>query len=556
LKRSIFAPRRRTRILLTVGVLPAILTVVGASPAVASPPPGIITTIAGTGTAGYNGDNQPAVDAELYFPAGVAVDASGNVFIADTVNWRVREISASSGLISTVAGDGLPGYNGDGELATMAKLTHVNGIALDSTGDIFLSDGDNHRVRTVDAATGLITTVAGTGGYVYNGDDQPAVDATLGNPAGLAVDSAGDIFIADQAQQRVREVHASTGLITTVAGTGTGMYLGEGGYNGDNRLATTAQLDYPSGVAVDSAGDVFIAGSGDNRVREVHASTGLITTVAGTGTGGYNGDNQLATSAELWGPTGLALDNKGDLYISDEFNGLIREVNLSTGMITSVAGDIAEAGQGYAGYTGDNVPATTTFLSDASGVAVDGNGDVFIADSANNRIREIGGPDDDLALTDDPSDITTDATSPSGAVVTYPAPTVSDPDDTTVPTATCTPPSGTTFPIGTTAVTCTVSNPDDSNSPVTASFTVTVSGAADQLADLNQAVQGVGPGTSLRDKVNQAQTDLASGDGPDTCSTLTAFMNEVQAQSGAHVAPSTANQFVIDAQRIQTVLGC
>ena len=549
--------RRKTRILLAVGVLAAILTIAGASPAGASAPqPGIITTIAGTGTAGYNGDNQPAVDAELFFPAGVAVDAGGNVFIADTVNWRVREISASSGLISTVAGNGHPGYSGDGELATMAELTHVNGIALDSAGDIFLSDGDNHRVRKVAATTGLITTVAGTGGYVYNGDDQPAVDATLGNPEGLAVDSAGDVFIADPGQQRVREVHASTGLITTVAGTGTGMFLGEGGYNGDNRPATTAQLNDPSGVVVDSAGNVFIADSGNNRVREVHASTGLITTVAGTGTAGYNGDNQFAARAELWGPTGLAFDNKGDLYIADAFNGLIREVNLSTGMITSVAGDVAEAGQGFAGYTGDNVPATTTFLSIPSGVAVDGKGDVFIADSANNRIREVGGLDDDLALTGVPSDTTTDATSPSGVVVTYPALTVSDPDDTTVPTATCTSPSGFTFPIGITAVTCTVSDPDDSNSPVTASFTVTVTGAAGQLDDLYQAVQRVGTGTSLADTVAVARSDLGSGDTADACGALTGFIHEVEAQSGKHIAAATAATLIGDAQRIQAVLGC
>lgn len=486
--------RRKTRILLAVGVLAAILTIAGASPAGASAPqPGIITTIAGTGTAGYNGDNQPAVDAELFFPAGVAVDAGGNVFIADTVNWRVREISASSGLISTVAGNGHPGYSGDGELATMAELTHVNGIALDSAGDIFLSDGDNHRVRKVAATTGLITTVAGTGGYVYNGDDQPAVDATLGNPEGLAVDSAGDVFIADPGQQRVREVHASTGLITTVAGTGTA---------------------------------------------------------------GYNGDNQFAARAELWGPTGLAFDNKGDLYIADAFNGLIREVNLSTGMITSVAGDVAEAGQGFAGYTGDNVPATTTFLSIPSGVAVDGKGDVFIADSANNRIREVGGLDDDLALTGVPSDTTTDATSPSGVVVTYPALTVSDPDDTTVPTATCTSPSGFTFPIGITAVTCTVSDPDDSNSPVTASFTVTVTGAAGQLDDLYQAVQRVGTGTSLADTVAVARSDLGSGDTADACGALTGFIHEVEAQSGKHIAAATAATLIGDAQRIQAVLGC
>ena len=265
-------------------------------------PSSIIQTVAGTGVAGYNGDGIAATSAELNNPYGVAVDAQGDLFIADLQNNVVREVNAVTHLITTVAGTGVAGYNGDGIPATSAELDDPIAVAVDAKGDLFIADDSNSRVREVSAATGLISTVAGTGGFGYNGDGISATSAELNFPVAVAVDSAGNLYISDFENQRVREVSAATGLISTVAGTGVA------GYNGDGIAATSAELNFPSGLAVDAAGDLFISDSHNNLVREVNAGTGLISTVAGTGTAGYNGDGIAATSAELNSPAGLAVD--------------------------------------------------------------------------------------------------------------------------------------------------------------------------------------------------------------------------------------------------------
>ncbi len=252
---------------------------------------GCVTTVAGNGSSGFNGDNQPATAAQLNSPVGVAVDGGGNVFIADSYNNRVRRVDAVTGQITTVAGTGVSGFNGDNQPATAAQLNYPSGVAVDGGGNLFIGDLVNHRVRRVDAVTDQITTVAGTGLAGFNGDNQPASAAQLSSPAGVAVDDRGNVFIADFSNERLRRVDAVSGLITTVAGTGPGV----AGFNGDNQPASAAQLSQPLGVAVDGGGNVFIADTGNARVRRVDAVSGLITTVAGTGILGFNGDNQLVT---------------------------------------------------------------------------------------------------------------------------------------------------------------------------------------------------------------------------------------------------------------------
>jgi sugar lactone lactonase YvrE len=332
---------------------------------------GTITTVAGGGFSGL-GDGGPATSAQLFRPSGVALDAAGNLFIADTYNNRIRKVSAS-GVITTVAGTGTSGYSGDGGPATSAKLYNPWGVAVDGAGNLFIADTLNHCIREV-SVSGVITTVAGTGTYGYDGDGGAATSAQLWFPQGVAVDAAGNLFIADTYNNRIREVSAS-GVITTVAGTGTS------GYSGDGGPATSAQLAHPSGVAVDGAGNLFIVDTDNHRIRKV-STLGVITTVAGNGSLGYSGDNGPATSANLYFPSGVAVDGAGNLFIADTYTNRIREVSVS-GVITTVAGT------GTEGYSGDGGAATSAQLWFPQGVAVDAAGNLFIADTYNNRIRKV-----------------------------------------------------------------------------------------------------------------------------------------------------------------------
>jgi sugar lactone lactonase YvrE len=290
-----------------------------ALPAGAQQALGTIATVAGTGTAGSGGDTQQATAAQLGHPHGVAVDSAGNLYIADLSNNRVRKV-APNGTITTVAGTGTPGDSGDGGPATSAQLNNPSGVAVDSDGNLYIADYRSHRVRKVEPG-GTITTVAGTGTSGYGGDGGPATAAQLAFPGGVAVDGDGNLYIADIFNSRVRKV-APGGTITTVAGTG------DFAYNGDNQPATAAQLNRPYGVAVDGAGNLYIADTSNQRVRKV-APGGTITTVAGTGTAGYNDDNQQATAAQLNNPHGVAVDGAGNLYIADTINNRVRRVQLA-----------------------------------------------------------------------------------------------------------------------------------------------------------------------------------------------------------------------------------
>ena len=338
-----------------------------------------IETVAGSGSSLGDGDNGAAVAALLDNPSGVALDGAGNLYIA--TGHRIRKVDAA-GVISTVAGDGTQGGGGDGGPAVAAQLSSPAGVALDGAGNLYIADERNHRIRKVDAA-GVISTVAGDGtqggGYGgFGGDGGPATAAQLNFPQGVALDGAGNLYIADYWNQRIRKVDAA-GVISTVAGDGTSDYGGDGG---DGGPATAAQLNFPQGVALDGAGNLYIATG--HRIRKVDAA-GVISTVAGDGTrgsGGYGGDGGPAVAALLSGPYGVALDGAGNLYIADRDNHRIRKVD-SAGVISTVAG------AGTYGFGGDGGPAVAAQLDTPYGVAVDGAGNLYIADRNNHRIRKV-----------------------------------------------------------------------------------------------------------------------------------------------------------------------
>ena len=338
---------------------------------------GVITTVAGDGTQGYFGDGGPAVAARLYQPYGMAPDGAGNLYIADRGNHRIRKVDAA-GMISTVAGGGL---GGDGGAAVAAQLNRPTDVALDAAGNLYIADAGNRRIRKVDAA-GVITTVAGDGRRGSDGDGGPAVEAQLSSPYGVALDAAGNLYFSDSGYRpsdvshrpRIRKVDAA-GVITTVAGDGTA------GFSGDGGAAAAARLSFPYGVALDAAGNLYIADRGNSRIRMVDTA-GVITTVAGDGTRGFGGDGGPAVEARLFSPYGVALDAAGNLYIADTWNHRIRKVD-AAGVITTVAGD------GMRGSDGDGGPATAARLGFPTGVALDAAGNLYIADQNDNSIRKV-----------------------------------------------------------------------------------------------------------------------------------------------------------------------
>jgi sugar lactone lactonase YvrE len=419
---------------------------------------GVITTVAGNGTAGFSGDNGPATSAQLNGPSNLAIDSDGALYIADSGNQRIRKVS--NGIITAIAGNGTAGFSGDSGPATSAQLNAPTGIAIDSAGNLYIADTNNHRVRVlnlrilspvpcsfgvtpavvqsvaaggtlalnlqtdapcswtisnlpdwitisgaasgagpgtvtvvVNANTGpprtetisiggvsvtvnqvgayIIETVAGASSPGFSGDGGPATNARIQTPGAVALDGAGNLYIADTGNQRIRLV--SNGVINTIAGTGTA------GFSGDGGLATDAQLNGPGGITVDAAGNLYIPESSNNRIRMV--SNGVIATIAGNGTPGYSGDQDIATGAQLNSPAGSAVDSSGNLYFADRRNHCVRMV--SNGVITTVAGT------GVAGFSGDNGPATSARLYDPTGVALDGAGNLYIAEFSGDRVRKV-----------------------------------------------------------------------------------------------------------------------------------------------------------------------
>jgi len=318
-----------------------------------------MTTVAGDGTYGYFGDGNQATNAELYGPDGVVVDASGNLFIADEYNSRVRKV-ATNGIITTVAGNGVYGYSGDGGAATNAEFYNPHGIAVDLIGNLFVADGQ--VIRKI-GTNGIIATVAGYGSIAGDsGDGGAATYAQLFAPQDVAVDATGNLFIADTHNYRIREVKTN-GIINTVAGGGISS-LGDGG------AATNAELNWPYSVTVDATGNIFIADYGNYRIRKVDTN-GIITTVAGNGTSGYSGDGGAATNAELGSPYSVTVDATGNMFIADYSNYRIRKVD-TNGIISTVVG------YGIGGY-----------LSHPSSVVLDVKNNLFIADQGNSLIRKV-----------------------------------------------------------------------------------------------------------------------------------------------------------------------
>jgi len=336
--------------------------------------PGIINTVAGNGGWIYTEDGVAATSATLYLPSGVAVDAAGNLYIADSSNNRIRRVDAVSGLISTVAGNGNPGFAGDNGLATSAEIDNPSALALDGAGNLYIADSNNDVIRMVNAATGIITTIAGVGGQQgRSGDGAAAVLALLNTPEGLAFDAAGNLYIADNGNNIVRVVNSS-GIISTFAGNGIA------GYNADGESATAAKLNSPWGLAT-AGNDVYIADLNNCRIRKV--SGGIISTVAGTGQCGADGDGQPAIQAELNYPAGVTVDVGGNLYIADSGNNLVRKVNAVTGNIGTIAGTGSQT------LGGDGGPANQAPIYGPYAIALDGMGNLYIADVFHNRIREV-----------------------------------------------------------------------------------------------------------------------------------------------------------------------
>ena len=335
---------------------------------------GIIRTIAGTGAVGYSGDGGPASAATLDHPAGGVMDAAGNYFFAEYGSHVIRKIT-TSGIISTVVGTGTPGFSGDGGPATAAQLNTPYRLDIDVAGNLYIADCFNQRIRKVNTS-GIISTVAGNGTPGFAGDGSAATLAELWNPVAVKVDATGNMYISDNQNQRIRKVNAA-GMITTLAGTGSV------GYSGDGGPATAAQLNYPGYVGMDATGNVCFS-DGEYCIRKI-APSGVITTIAGTGTPGYSGDGGPATAA-LMKPDDLAFDAIGNLYFA-EFNGQhVRKINVS-GIVSTIAGD------GTAGYFGDGGPATNAEINMPDGLFVDRAGRIWIADALNERIRVIGTQD-------------------------------------------------------------------------------------------------------------------------------------------------------------------
>ncbi len=326
---------------------------------------------ASTGTGGYTGDNGYAVSAELNSCTGVTFDGAGNVYIADRGNNAVRKVN-TLGVITTIAGTGTAGYSGDNGPAISATLSAPYSVAIDGAGNVYVADGGNNVIRRINSGGG-ISTYAGTGSAGYSGDGFAASTAQLNNPEGISLDNYGNLYIADAGNHVIREVY-STGQINTIAGTG-----GSFGYSGDHGPANAAQLHSPSAVAIDIYGNVYIADRNNNAIRKID-NAGDITTIAGNGFVGSGGDNGPAASAQLHSPSGISIYGFGNIYISDEGNNVIRKID-TAGTITKFAGSYLN------GYSGNGGLAVNAEMSTPSGLAVDGLERVYIADYDNNVVR-------------------------------------------------------------------------------------------------------------------------------------------------------------------------
>ena len=333
-----------------------------------------INTVAGNGTAAYTGDGGTALLASFNGMEGMAVDGAGNIYLADKNNHVIRKI-ANTGVVSTFAGTGVAGFSGNGGAATLAKLNQPSAVATDGAGNVYIADKGNNVVRVVDAS-GIIRKYAGNGIEGYSGDNDTAHLGTLSVPTALHVDGAGNLYIAEGGSHVIRKVDAGTHIMHTVAGTG-GF-----GFSGDGGAATAASFNTPSGVAVDAAGNIYIADALNHRVRKVDAATGIVNTFAGTGTPGNSGNAGPATAANMSYPVSVALDVAGNMYVAERGFHNVRMVN-NSGTISPVAGSSTP------GYSGDGGLATVATLRAPRFVFVDGWNRIYIGDQGNNVLRQL-----------------------------------------------------------------------------------------------------------------------------------------------------------------------
>ncbi len=338
---------------------------------------GIITTAVGTGEKGFAGDGGPATAALLNGPFDVVFDGAGNLFFSDTFNNRIRRVDARTGIITTVAGNGDKGYSGDGGPAAQAALAEPYGVVVDRAGNLYVADRLNRRVRRIDAASGTITTLAGTGEAAYSGDGGPAAAAGLAEPNGLAF-GPGErlLYITDVADNRVRVVDLTTGRIATFAGTGAAEHSGDGG------KATEAGTFGARAVKVGPDGTVYILERQGSSLRAVDPNTGIISTIAGTTARGFAGDGGPALAAVFDAPKEMAIDRDGSLIIVDTENHAIRRIDRTTNLVSTIAG-------GHKGPDGDGGPATAAGLDRPHGAVVGPDGAIYIGDTNNHRVRKV-----------------------------------------------------------------------------------------------------------------------------------------------------------------------
>jgi len=335
----------------------------------------IISTVAGNGITQYIGDGYPATAFSLAAPAGICVDAHQNVIIADFADMRIRMVNPQDTLF-TIVGDGTSGFSGDSGIASAARVHNPIGVCQDTAGNLYITDWYNNAIRKVNVATGIITTICGGSASGFGGDGAAATAAILNNPGPACTDRLGNVYIPDQYNHRVRKIDALTGIITTVAGNGTS------GYMGDDGAATAAELSYPNSVSCDTAGNLYISENGNNCIRRVDAATGVISTYAGNGSAGYFGDGGLAAAAKLHAPSYVFADRRGNVYISDYDNNVVRMVDSALFIHTI-------AGTGAHGYAGDGGAATAATMLGPMGIYVTDSGVVYFADQGNSAIRKI-----------------------------------------------------------------------------------------------------------------------------------------------------------------------
>lgn len=340
----------------------------------------IINTFAGSDIRAWSGDGGLVKNATLNGTQNVYADKQGNVYISDLVDNVFRKVDAKTGIITTVAGNGLNGFSGDGGPATQASFSNAFHIVADDWGNLYISDLSNSRIRRVDAKTGIVQTIAGTGLTDFNGDGNSALATNLYIPFGIAIDKDGNLIFSDQAGLRLRKLNMRTKIITTIAGNGNR------GYGGDGGPATQAMLDFIWNVAVDpNSGEIYISDQENARIRKINPHTGIINTVAGNGIVGNSGMGGLATNATFSMPVGIAVAKNGDLYIGDQLLSQVYVVDKKTGIINLVAGN------GTSGFSGDGGPSVNALLSWTNSLSFGPDGTLYVDDANNNRIRKISG---------------------------------------------------------------------------------------------------------------------------------------------------------------------